>query len=231
LDTFRARVYFTFGTGISPWVQHLRLGLPFLSRASDEANKIGDLPYIGFCHSNIVGNLLSSAQSLPDVDRAAMEGLDFAHKTGSSIVAAYILGQLCLIRSLRGLPCNFKAFDDEEFDAETFEQRLSADSNLAIAADIYRSRRLQALVFEEDYAPALDAAAGAEPLQWLPSPNIERAEYHFYAALARAGSVGTVDSARTTPGIAHLEPLRTHHRRRPMRHGPTLVWSLQNRSR
>jgi PAS domain S-box-containing protein len=212
LDTFRARVYFTFGTGISPWVQHLRLGLAFLSRASDEAKKIGDLPYIGFCHSNIVGNLISAGERLLDVDRAAIEGLDFAQKTGSGLVVAYILGQLRLIRSLTGLACDFKSFDNEEFDAEKFEQRLSADSNLAVAAGIYWSRRLQALVFEEDYASALEVATRAASILRTPNPNIERAEYHFYAALARAGSVGAVDSARTEEEIAHLEALRAHHR-------------------
>ncbi len=68
-----------------------------------------------------------------------MEGLDFAQKTGPGIVVAYILGQLRLIRSLRGLACNFKSFDNEDFDAEKFERRLSADPNLAIAAGMYRS--------------------------------------------------------------------------------------------
>jgi predicted ATPase/signal transduction histidine kinase len=208
LDTFRARVYFTFGTGISPWAEHLRVGRAFLFRASEEAKQIGDLPYMGFCHSNIVGNLISAGEPLLETDRAAMEGLNFAQKTGSGIVIAYILGQLRLIRSLTGQACNFKAFDDEEFDVEKFERRLSADSNLAIAADIYWSRRLQALVFEGDFASALDVAARSHSFLTLPAPNIERAEYHFYAALARAGSVGTFDFA----GAEHVEALRAHHR-------------------
>jgi predicted ATPase/signal transduction histidine kinase len=202
LDTFKARVYFTFGTGISPWAQHLRLGLAFLVRAADEAYKIGDLPYIGFCHSNIVGNLLSAGEPLPEVDRAALEGLEFARKTGSGIVVAFILGQLRLIRALTGRACDFKSFDNEEFDVEKFERRLDADPSLAIAARIYWSRRLQALVFEGDHASALEAASRSQTLFRLPQPNIEHAEYHFYAALAEAGSVG---------GIAHLEAVRAHH--------------------
>ena len=207
LDTFEARVCFAFGTGISPWAQHLRFGRALLVRAADEAQKIGDLPYIGFCHSNIVGNLLSAGEPLTEVDRAALEGLDFAQKTGSGIVVAYILGQLCLIRTLTGRACNFRSFDNEEFVAEKFERRLSTDSSLTIAACIYWSRRLQALVFEEDYASALEAAARSQDITRLPTPNIERAEYHFYAALAGAGS-----------GVAHLETLRAHH-------GQLQVWA------
>ena len=211
LDAFRARVYFIFGTIISPWTQHLRLGRAFILRASDEANKMGDLPYIGFCHSNIVGNLISSGEPLLDVDRIAIEGLDFALKTGSGIVVSYILGQLRLVRSLRALPCTFKSFDGEVFDAEKFERRLSADPNLELAAGLYYSRRMQAHVFEEDYVSALEAAARLKELTWIPRTNIECAEYHFYAALARAGFIGTVDSARTEEETAHLEALREHH--------------------
>jgi PAS domain S-box-containing protein len=209
LDTFRARVYFIFGAGISSWLQHLRYGRAFLSRALDEANKIGDLPYVGYCLSNIVGNLLASGEPLLDTDRAATEGLDVAYKTGSGIAAAYILGQLRLIRSLRGLPCNFRFIDIED-SVERFERRLDNDANLSLAAKMYWCRRMQALVFEENYASALEAAARSKDLIWLPGPNIERAEYHFYAALARAGTVGTVDSARTEQAIEHLEALRAH---------------------
>jgi PAS domain S-box-containing protein len=212
LDAFGARVNLIFGAGISSGAQHLRLGLPFLRRALAEATKYGDLPHIGYCHSNIVANLISSGELLLDVDRSAMEGLHFAHKTGSRNVAAFILGQLRLIRALRGLPCDFASFDGEEFDADNFELSLGAGSHMALAANLYWSRRMQALVFEGHYSAALEAAARPQELFRTPLPNIEGGEYHFYAALARAGSVRAVDSARTEQEVAHLDALRVHLR-------------------
>ena len=42
---------------------------------------------------------MASGEPLNEVEREAMEGLDFARKTGSSFLVALILGHLCLIRS------------------------------------------------------------------------------------------------------------------------------------
>jgi PAS domain S-box-containing protein len=212
LDGFGARVYFIFGTAISPWTQHLRVGRSFLYRALEEAEKINDLPYIGYCRNDIVGNLLSSGEFLEDVDRSAIGCLDFARKTGSGIVAAYVIGHLSLIRFLMGTPCDFKSFGDEVFDAESFERRLDTDSNLALAADLYWSRRMQAHVFAADYAPALEAAARSQSLLWTSGADVERVDYHFFAALARAGSLGTLDSDRGDHETAQLEALKAHDR-------------------
>jgi predicted ATPase/signal transduction histidine kinase len=211
-DTFRARVYFSFGTGISSWSQHLRVGLSFIRRALDQASADGDLPYIGYCHSNIVGNLLSLGEPLVDVEQAALEGLDFARKSGSRIAAAFIISQLRLTRSLAGMPCDFETLDDHEFDADEFERGLENSSYPALVSSIYWSRRMQAFVFERDHQSALRAAARAYIQPSMPAPNIENAEYHFYAALARAGSIGVSRSNLSQQDRIHLEALRVHHR-------------------
>ncbi|MBY5603670.1 AAA family ATPase [Rhizobium leguminosarum] len=212
-DTFKARVYFSFGTGISSWSQHLRVGLTFIRQALDQATADGDLPYIGYCHSNIVGNLLSAGEPLADVEKAALEGFAFARKSGSRIAAALITGQLRLIRSLKGLPPNFETSDGHDFDADGFERGLTISPYPALVSDIYWSRRMQAFVFEKDYASALEAAARASTHLSTPYPNIEAGEYHFYAALARAGSIGTARPNLSRQERLHLEALRAHQRR------------------
>jgi predicted ATPase/signal transduction histidine kinase len=211
-DRFRARVYFNFGTGISSWSQHLHVGLSFIRQALDQARADGDLPHIGYCHSNIVGNLLSSGEPLVDVERAALEGLGFARRSGSRLAAALIIGQLRLTRSLMGWPCDFKTLDDHEFDAETFERSLDTSSYPALVSDIYWSRRMQAFVFERNYGSALEAAARAQMQPSTPTPNIESAEYHFYAALARAGSIGSSHLNLSEQDGVHLDALRAHYR-------------------
>ena len=68
LDAFKARVYVNFGTGISHFSQHFRFGRALLLRASDEANKIGDVPYVGYCRLHIITNCMVSGEPLREVN-------------------------------------------------------------------------------------------------------------------------------------------------------------------
>lgn len=209
-ETFRSRVFFSFGTGISSWTRHLRFGRDFILKGLDEATRNGDLPYIGYGHSNLIGNLISSGEPLAEIDRAAGEGLDFTRKSGSRIAGAYIIGQLRLIRSLRGLPCDFKTVEGLDFDIDRFEQGVSEPAQPGVVADIYWSRRVQALVYEGNYAAAIEASKHPTTLFRSPWPNIEGAEFHFYSALARAGSLTA--AAVDEQVRVHLEAMRADHR-------------------
>ena len=211
LDAFKARVYVNFGTGISYLSQHVRFGRALLLRASEEAKKIADLPYIGYCHLHIITNCMVSGELLHEVERQAMDGLDFARKTGSGFVGALVLGHLCLIRNLRGLPHDFGSFDDEAFDEGDFRRRFEAGQNLSLAACSYWIRRLQACAFMGDYAAALEASAKAQAFPWIFPPVVELADYHLYTALALAGSADTVAAVRRDQGMAHLKSLAVHH--------------------
>ena len=202
LGAFKGRVYFGFGTGISSWSRPLQEGLSYIRMALEEARRNGDLPYIGYSHSNIVGNLLSSGEFLPKVDRAAVEGLDFAISSGSRIALAFLTGQLRLIRSLRGEAYDFTDLDGRPFDPAAYEKHLLEAREPDVVADIYWSRRLQALVFLGEYAEAMVVADRVRTLSVAPWPNIEGPEYHFYAALACAGV-----------GKEFLGKLMEHHRR------------------
>ena len=212
LDAFKARVYEAFGIYISPWAQPIRSGRAFVQRAFSEANRIGDLTYASYCCNNLVTSSLASGEHLSEVEREATDGIDFAQKADFGLIVDIILGQLCLIRTLRGLTRNFNSFDDTKFDERKFEAHLAADPNLAIAACWYWIRKLQARVFAQDYSSALEAAAKAQTLLWTSPAFFEQAEYHFYAALARAGSMDTADPVRPDQQIAHVDALAAHYR-------------------
>jgi len=203
LEGFRARVLLIVGSGISPWVEHLAAGRALLARTVEEADRIGDPLYIGLARSNLAGNLISSGVRLADADRAAMEGLEFARGTGSQIVIAYMIGQLRLIRSLRGVPCDVGGIAGGPFDAAQFEHHLASDPTLEIARSLYWSRRVQALVFMGEHAAALEIADRAASLPQATSPNIERAERCLYSALALAQAAAPLPS--------RLEGLRERH--------------------
>ncbi len=61
-----------------------------------------------------------------------------------------------------------------------------SDPSLAFARCWYWIRKLQARVYANDYASALEAASRAQQLLWTSPSFFEVAEYHFYDALARA---------------------------------------------
>ncbi|KAA0695620.1 GAF domain-containing protein [Neorhizobium sp. P12A] len=211
LTTFKARAYFSFGTGVSSWSQHLRVGRSYLRIGLQEAKRNGDTLYVGYSLSNLVGNAISSGTSLDEVDRMAIDALKFALGSEFQIAAGFVLGQLRLTRSLTGLPVDFRGLEGSEFHADDFERDLLWARHPQTVSDIYWSRRLQALVFLGDYGAAIEAAQLVKTLLTTPWPNIEGAEYHFYKAIAYSRRLANHDGA-VSPTDA-LERIREHHRR------------------
>ncbi|HEY4883303.1 MAG TPA: GAF domain-containing protein, partial [Myxococcales bacterium] len=209
LDRFKARVYVIFGHHVMPWTKPIRTSRSLLRLALDAAQEAGDLTYAAFGRTHLVTHLLASGDPLDEVQREAESGLDFARQARFGLVVDRITGQLQLIRTLRGLTPIFGHFDDAGFDEERFEQHLEADPRLALAACWYWIRKLQARVLADDHAAAIAAAAQADCLLWTSPAFFERAEYHFYAALARAAFC---DAARDAERTRHVEALVAHHR-------------------
>ncbi len=210
LDAFKSRIYLRIGGAISPLTHHFRFGCSLIRRGADEGDKVGDVLYASHCRSHVVKNLIASGEPLDAVERETLDALDFARRTGSNFVFVLILNKLYLIRKLRGLPLDLRLFDDRTFDEGGYEQYLEADPNLTNPAYAYWTRKLQACVFAQDYASALDAAVKAQGMLAGPSP-VERAEYHFYAALARAGSVDTPEDLQSDWQTTHRDALTAHH--------------------
>jgi PAS domain S-box-containing protein len=207
LDRFKARVYMLFGSHVTPWTRHIRAGLPMLRRAFDTATKVGDITFAGFSCNNLIMSLLATGDPLGEVQREAEAGLDFARRARFSLVVDIIAVQLQLIRTLRGLTPDLGHFDDAGFDEGRFEQE--EHRRLSIAACWYWVRKLQARFFAGDYAAAFEAASNARRLLWTSTSCFEVAEYHFYAALARAALCDAAGAAERTQ---HLEALAGHHR-------------------
>ncbi|MFL9919047.1 AAA family ATPase [Paraburkholderia fungorum] len=208
MDRFKSRVYLCFGAFIVPWTRQIRSGRALLRLAFDTANQTGDLTFSGYCCNNLITNLLGAGDPLGDVQREAENGFELAHKMRFDFVADIISSQLALIKALRGLTPDFGSFNDAAFDEHRFEQHLGADPQLALAACWYWIRKLQARFHAADYACAIAAASNAELLLWTSPFCFEVAEYHFYAALARAAHCDSVSADEQT---GHLEALSAHH--------------------
>src|ERR1700722_9403267 len=209
LDRFKARVYMSFGNLVNPWTKHVRSGRELVRRAFNTANEIGDLTFAAYSCNNLITNLLASGEPLPDIQREAEAGLEFARKIRFGLVIDIITSQLRLILNLRGLTPAFGSFNDAQFDETRFEQHFEADPRLALPSCWYWVRKLQARFYAGDYESAIKAELQAQRLLWTSPSFFEVADFRFFAALARAAYCNAISADQHPP---HLEALAAHLR-------------------
>jgi predicted ATPase/two-component sensor histidine kinase/GAF domain-containing protein len=215
LDRLRARVYLGFAVHVAHWSQPLAACRVFLRRAFEAAREAGDLTYAAYSCSDLISNLLTAGAPLGEIEREAKNALEFVRNVRFGLIGDTIAGQYRLIRTLRGLTPDFSSFDDAEFDDSRIEQRLESNPRLAVAASRYWIRKLQASVYAGDHASGVAVASKAASLLWTLPTQIELPDYHFYAALARAGCCDTTPAEERS---GHLEALAAHH-------GQIVVWA------
>lgn len=207
---FRARVVMAFASHVITFSRPMRDSREILRRAFDLAAEVGDLTYTGFSTCTLLSNYLGSGEPLPRVEREATRGLAHVERAKFGLIVDIVTTQLMLVRRLQGMTRGPGTFDDGDVDEGAFEARLESNPGLKIAACWYFIRKMQAHVFEGDFAAALNAEAKAAPLTWTTGGHFELVEYHFYAALAHAGAHEAATSGEA--GERHLAALRGHHR-------------------
>jgi len=211
LDRFKARVYMTFAYHVMPWTRHFDHGtFPLLRRAFDAANEVGDVTYAGFSSCTLVTSLIARGVPLSQVQTEADAKLAFVKDAKFGLIVDIITVQRGLVRTLRGLTPVFGSFDDADFAEVPFEAHLRQNPSLAIAACWYWIRKLQARFFAGDVESAVGAAAAAEPLLWTTQGHIELAEFHFYAALARAAKADTSTGGERRQYVEAITAHRRH---------------------
>ena len=209
IKRFEASTYTSFAMFVLLWMKHVGTCCDLVRRAFEAANRIGDLTVAAYACHNLNSGLLFAGEPLPEVQNEAEHGHAFAEKARYGLVIDIITTQLALIRMLRGLTPKFGCFDDGRFNEHGTESYLSSNPVLAIAACWYWIRKLQARYIANDYAAAMDAASKAQGLLWTSSSFFEEADYHFYAALAKAAHC---DSAPSVERQDHLDALAAHHK-------------------
>ena len=153
----------------------------------DLASRIGEISYAGYACAQLNTNYLMAGDPLIEAQEQAEHGLAFARKVGFGTIEAWILGQLGLIRSLRGLTTRLGSFDDAVFRESDFERDLAGKPALAFPECWYYVRKLQARFLAGEYVDALQAASRAQPMLWkYRCLVLEVVEYHFYDALCHA---------------------------------------------
>ncbi|SEF10046.1 PAS domain S-box-containing protein [Rhizobiales bacterium GAS191] len=209
LDRFKARVYMCFGIYVSCWFQHLAISRVWITRALDAANASGDLTCAMYASKHLTTNLFVSGEPLRDVEREIERGLAIARKAKFGLVIDAFIGELMMIRSLRGLPPDVVSPDHEGHGEDWFKQHLAQSPHLALPACWYWIHKLQTCFFARDHVGGLAAAAKAAELLWSSRAYLELAEYHMYAALVLAAAC---DATPADSRHRHLETLYDHHR-------------------
>ena len=214
-DGLRARVYQTFSNHVAPWMQPLPSCRAYVRRAFAAAQQAGELSYAAYSSADLVTNFLAAGEPLGEVEREVDNALEFVRKAKFGLVADVIVGQLALVRSLRGPGSVLASSDDTALEERVFEQHLDSDPRLTKPMGCYWIRKLQALFFAGDFASAIAAASKAAPSLWALPTDFELAEYHFYGALALAAAC---DTAPPEQRRRHLEAVSEHH-------GKIMAWA------
>ena len=149
LDRFKARAFYACGVVVTPWIRHVRAGVPLIRRSLETALETGDQTYRAYGYSSLVSNFLASGAPLEDVQREAESGLKFAQIVHFGLVVDVMIGQLSFIRTLRGLTPVFGSFCEPGFEEGPFEQHLEG---LLWPNSWYWIRKLQARFYAGDYA-------------------------------------------------------------------------------
>jgi PAS domain S-box-containing protein len=216
LRRFQARTLHTFGF-LVPWTQHVRKARDFFFRCFDLASRTGEISYAGYACAQLNSNYLMAGDPLIEAQKQAEHGLAFARKVGFGAIEGWILGQLGLIRSLRGSTIRLGSFDDAEFLESDLERDLADKPPLALPECAYYVRKMQARFLAGEYVDVLRAASMAQPSLWKIVSRLEVVEYHFYDALCHAAVHDSASSedrefhrARLADHIEKLDTLARH---------------------
>jgi PAS domain S-box-containing protein len=210
LNHLGGRTYFLLAV-LVPWTRPLREGIEPSRRAFQMAKEHGDPAFPAYACRALSSILLASGHPLDQVEREAEHMAEFVQ--GFGFFLDRISAPLALIRMLRGRTTKFGSLDDGRFMERSFEERATGRPHFGTLECYYWLRKLQARFFVGDYASAIDAADKVE-IWYATSASmslfmLEKAEYHFYAALARAARC---EPTGPGPYAKYREALGKHER-------------------
>lgn len=204
MDRFKARVYSCFAAFAMPWLQHLPLCKPLMTRAFEAGRSTGDVAFATYDIRNLMTHLLISGVPLDVVQRDAEDAIAFAGKLQLGMPAERFIGQLGLVKRLRGAGRVAPADDSWGF------QDVRQQPGLAMMVCYHWVFRLQECYLGRDLPNAIAAAERAAGILWAMRSSVEEAEYDLFAGLARAAAA---DDVSGTERERHVRELAKHHER------------------
>jgi len=195
----RVTVFFVYGSAISPWMEPIAAGVPWLRESLELARRYGDLNLSIYIGQHLITLRMLLGERLSEVETELGTVLESARRGQVRTMVGILAAKRGLIRSLRGLTPRLGCFDHSGFDERAFEAQLSTDPRLTAVSCWYWIYKLQIHYLEGDYLAALAAAARVQPLLWASWSLPDVAEYHFYSALARSAAYADVQEEQRVP--------------------------------
>jgi len=173
------RAFLVAGFHAVPWTRPLPEALALVRRAQVITLEKGDQTFtcLGGVHFVQLG--LAAGMHLDELQKAIESALAYARRAKFYLVVVMQQGLLALVESLRGVPPT---------PGEQIPQGDLDDPMLAMAACWTWIRAIEKGIFEGDERAAQVALDKASALIWTTPTFFERAEYEFWAAIARAAS-------------------------------------------
>jgi PAS domain S-box-containing protein len=208
MERFKTRTYTCYACFVVPWKRHLRISETFSRKAIQVGVAAGDLVFVVTTAQMLVSHLLVAGADLALVEEEAERFLASARRTGFSLAADSAIGQLLLIRELRG-PDRPGAPEGSTLpDKKSYHRHLKdAGAQLILPLAWYLIQQMQARYVAGDYASAIEAEREARNVVQATRSFIDIAEYHFYAALTYAA---VCDIASGDDRREHFEAIRRH---------------------
>ncbi|MBY5399472.1 AAA family ATPase [Rhizobium leguminosarum] len=210
MDRFKTRTYTCYACFVVPWTRHLRISETFSRKAIQAGVAAGDLVFIVTTAQMLVSHLLVAGAELALVEEEAERFLESARRTGFSLASDSAIGQLLLVRELRGLDGPETEGGSVLPNKESYQQHLqNAGGQLILPLAWYWIQQMQGRYVARDYASAMDAEREARGVVQATRSFIDIAEFQFYAALIHAAAC---DAAAGDDRLEHLEAIRRHQK-------------------
>ncbi|TBA75538.1 GAF domain-containing protein [Rhizobium ruizarguesonis] len=210
MDRFKTRTYTCYACFVVPWTRHLRISETFSRKAIQAGVAAGDLVFIVTTAQMLVSHLLVAGADLARVEEEAEKFLASAQRTGFSLAADSAIGQLLLVRELRGLDGPDTAGGSVLPDKALYQQHLQdAGGQLVLPLAWYWIQQMQARYVAGDFVSAINAEREARGVVQATRSFIDIGEYHFYAALIHAA---VVETAAGDDRAAHFAEILRHQK-------------------
>ncbi len=228
MDRFKTRTYTCYACFVVPWTRHLRISETFSRKAIQVGVAAGDLVFIVTTAQMLVSHLLVAGAELALVEEEAERFLASAQRTGFSLAADSAIGQLLLVRELRGLKGPGTAGGSALPDKASYQQHLQdAGEQLVLPLAWYWIQQMQACYIARDFASAINAEREARGVVQATRSFIDIGEYHFYGALIHAvafeTAVGDHRPAHFAELQRHQKQIETWAESGPENHGNRLA--------
>ena len=208
LTRFRSRTYLCFCASTAPWTIKLASCIELLRQTVQLTRSEADLVAAAATSKVLVASLLFIGAPLAEVEREAEQFLELSRGMNFFFAEAAAIGQLFLIRELRGDRDSDSLGRSELPEAEALERQLDAAGASMRIPQVWNWVRLLQVRYHTRDIPAalyLDRKIRAD-LELIQS-FIEPGDYHFYAALTHAAAF---EAASAPDRLHHSADLDFH---------------------